>query len=147
MLLNVHPNMTPDILRVLMTMGHGDTIALVDSNFPAAAVARSTHVIEPFEWTLDAIAALKTLLVHFPIDTYEPEIPAVQGMAVVDMPNEIPAVVAEAAPLFKARDQTVALVERMEFYERAKNCFAVIRTTETRPYGNFLIRKGVVSPA
>jgi L-fucose mutarotase len=144
MLIGIHPALSPDVLHTIAAMGHGDCIVVVDANFPASSVAAETIIGKPLYMTLDAVAALDALLTHLPIDTFTPEVPPVQGMQIVGTPNGIPEVVENAAPLFAAHDQTVTLVERMAFYENAKKAFAVIRTTETLPYGNFLIRKGVV---
>ena len=145
MLNNVHPALTPDVLRILMTMGHGDAIAIVDANFPAASVASKTCSQMLVEWPVDALLALEATLQHFPLDSYDPEIPPVQSMAVVGEPETIPEVVADAAPLFTAAGGfKTALVERHAFYGLTEKCYAVIRTAERRPYGNFILRKGVV---
>lgn len=146
MLNHVHYALTPDVLRVLMTMGHGDSLAIVDANFPAASVAAKTCSKAPIEWPIDTLAALEAVLQHFPLDPYDPEIAPVQGMAIVDEPDSIPEVVADAAPLFAAAGGfETALVERHAFYDLTKQCFVIIRTAERRPYGNFILRKGVVS--
>lgn len=146
MLTHVHHALTPDVLRVLMTMGHGDSLAIVDANFPAASVAAKTCSKDPIEWPIETLVALEAVLRHFPLDPYDPEIAPVQGMAVVGEPDSIPEVVADAAPLFAAAGgfETV-LVERHAFYDLTKQCFVIIRTSERRPYGNFILRKGVVS--
>lgn len=146
MLNNVHHALTPDVLRVLMTMGHGDSIAIVDANFPATSVAAKTCHKAPIEWPIETRFALEAVLQHFPLDPYDPEVAPVQGMAVVGEPEAIPEVVAEVAPMFSAAGGfETALVERHSFYGLAEQCFAVIRTAERRPYGNFILRKGVVS--
>lgn len=146
MLNHVHHALTPDVLTTLMTMGHGDQLAIVDANFPAASVAASTGSNLLIEWPIDTLLALEAVLRHFPLDTYDADVPAVQGMAVVDEPGVVPQVVAEAAPLFTAAGGfQAALVERHAFYRLTEQCFAVIRTAERRPYGNFVLRKGVVS--
>ena len=146
MLNRVHHALTPDVLQVLMTMGHGDSIAIVDANFPAASVAAKTCTKVPLEWPIDTMLALEAVLAHFPLDPYDPEVAPVQGMAVVDEPDTIPEVVAEAAQLFKAVGGfETALVERHAFYGLTEKCFAIIRTAERRPYGNFILRKGVVA--
>lgn len=144
MLIGLHPNLSPDVLHTLAVMGHGDALVVVDANFPAASVAAQTPLGKPLYLTIDAFEAVEAILTHLPIDTYAPEIPAVQGMQVVGDPETIPDAVAKVAPLFADHDQPVALVERTEFYALAKQAFAIISTTETLPYGNFLIRKGVV---
>lgn len=145
MLKGIHPDLTVQVLHTVFSMGHGDTIALVDANFPATSVAQSTHVKVPIDWSLEAVPALTALLEHFPIDTFEPDIPPVRGMQVVGVPNAVPDVVQDADQIFARFDQSTSLVERMAFYEKAKSAFAIIRLAEHRPYGNFLIRKGVVS--
>ena len=145
MLNHVHYALTPDVLRLLMTMGHGDSLALVDANFPAASVAAKTYIKSPIEWPIETKLAIGAVLMHFPLDSYDSTIAPVQGMAVVDDPDTIPEVVAEAAPLFaEAGGFDTTLVERHAFYTLTETCFAVIRTAERRPYGNFILRKGVV---
>ena len=144
MLIGVHPLLHSELLAALAAMGHGDCIALVDANFPAASVARETVCQRPLQLSCDAITALEAVLTHLPIDTFSPEVPPVQGMQVVGAPEAVPEVVAEAAPLLDTKGHSVALVERFAFYAAAKACFVILRTTEMRPYGNFILRKGVV---
>ena len=125
-------------------MGHGDTIAIVDSNFPATSTARGLVVATPLVMGVDAIAAVHAILTVLPIDTFTPELPPVLAMQVVGNPDKIPPVVQLAASLFQAEGFAVASIERFAFYAAASSAFAVVSTTETRLYGNFIIRKGVV---
>ena len=37
MLKHIPPILTPELLKVLMEMGHGDEIVIADGNFPGAA--------------------------------------------------------------------------------------------------------------
>ena len=141
MLIGVHPILTPDILYALASMGHGDSLVIVDANFPATSVGHHTVLGKPCTLFCDTLEALGAILTHLPVDTYSPEIPAVQGMQVVGEPDTIPPVVADATPMFE--NHAIALIERMAFYEAAKQAFVIIKTNEARPYGNFLIRKGV----
>lgn len=143
MLKGIDARISPNLLRVLARMGHGDEIVIADANFPSAAVAR--HTVEETELRIDcdAVAALRAVLSLLPIDSFEPD--PVLTMQVVDDPAAVPAVVAEAAPLLAAQDLRSAALERFAFYERARRGFAVLRTAETRPYGNFILRKGVIS--
>ena len=145
MLRGIHPLLHPDLLHVLASMGHGDTIAIVDSNFPAASTARGLVVDSPLVMGVDAIAAVQAILTVLPIDTFTPEVPPVLAMQVVGKPDEIPPVVRLAAPLFQAEGAAITSIERFAFYAAANSAFAVVLTTETRLYGNFIIRKGVVS--
>ncbi|MDN5786177.1 RbsD/FucU family protein [Pseudorhodobacter sp.] len=144
MLKGIHPILHPDLLHVLASMGHGDSIAIVDSNFPAASTAQGLVIDSPLVMGVDVILAVKAILTVLPIDTFTPEEPPVLAMQIVGQPAEIPEVVQLAAPVFKAEGADVALIERFAFYAAAKDAFAVVKTTETRLYGNFIIRKGVV---
>lgn len=134
----------PDLLHALGSLGHGDILAVVDRNFPAASTAQDLPVKAPLQVTTDAIAALEAILTVFPIDTYNPELPAVLGMQVVDHPDAVPDIVRAAESLFEIQNSKVTLIERFAFYEAAQKSYAIVRTMEDRPYGNFLIRKGVV---
>ena len=123
-------------------MGHGDEIALVDANFPAASVARRLVALPG----ADAPSALDAVLTVFPLDTIE--VPAVLTMGVVGDPQAVPAPVADFAAVLTEHgfaDQEIGSLERHEFYERARRAFAVVRTGEMRPYGNVLLVKGVVN--
>ena len=144
MLRGIHPLLHPDLLHVLASMGHGDTLAIVDSNFPAASTAKGLTVPQPLVLGVDAIAAVQAILTLFPIDTFDPEVPPVIAMQVVGQPEAVPEGVALAAPIFAAAGASITSIERYAFYAAAKRAFAVVITTETRLYGNFILRKGVV---
>lgn len=124
-------------------MGHGDEIVLADANFPSASVARGTVRGSELRIDCDAIVALRAVLSLLPLDGYQPD--PVLTMQVVGDPVAVPPVVAEAAPLLALEGVVSASLERFAFYERASRAFAVLRTAETRAYGNFILRKGVVT--
>ena len=147
MLKTIHPLLTPDLLWVLASMGHGDDLVLVDANHPAAAIARSTAsgrlVILPGLRMAEVAAAILTLL---PIDDFEPE--PVRRMLVVGDPAAFPDVQAQVqAELDRANEKAMPLVgiDRFAFYEAAKSAFAVVQVGDPRPYGCFLLRKGVIA--
>lgn len=139
MLKNIPPILSPELLKTLMEMGHGDELVLGDGNFPAAAVAQRLlradgHGVPEL---LDAILKL------FPLDTYV-DCPA----AVMDNGDSAnpPAIWASYKQIVEnnegARD--IELVERFAFYERAKQAYAVVATGETAIYANIILKKGVV---
>lgn len=134
----------PNILHLFASMGHGDTVVLSDANFPSHSVASATVWQRLEQWSIDAITALELTLSVIPIDTYDLDTPAVIGMQVVGEPNTMPEVMQAAEPILQAHNSHVTLIERHAFYAEAKKAFAVIRTSEARPYGNLIIRKGVV---
>ncbi len=143
MLIGIDPLLTPDLLHVLASMGHGDEIAIVDANFPAASVGRRVVALAG----ADGPQALAAILSVFPLDTTVT--PAAFTMQPVDDPTAVPPAVAAFAAVFSDRGQAdleIGTIERHAFYERARHAFAVVRTGELRRYGNLLLVKGVVRP-
>ena len=141
MLKGLDPLLSPDLLHVLAQMGHGDEIALVDRNFPAASTARRLVRLDG----CDPPAAVRAVLSVLPLDTFVDR--PLAAMQVVDKPAEIPAVqqqVFAIARELEAREVEVERVERFAFYERARAAFAVVATSEARPYGCVLLTKGVI---
>jgi L-fucose mutarotase len=144
MLKGLDPLLGPDPLAILRGMGHGDELAIVDANFPAAASAKRLV-------RLDGIAATRALdavLSVLPLDDFV-DSPATR-MAVVGDAAAIPEICREFDECIgKAvgRPMILAAIERFAFYQRTREAFAVVATGETRLYGNLLLRKGVIRPA
>ncbi|WP_043339143.1 RbsD/FucU family protein [Belnapia moabensis] len=139
MLLGLDPLLTPDLLHALASAGHGDRIAIVDANFPAAANARRLIHLSG----TDSVAALRAILSLLPVDDFEPD-PALV-MEVVDDPAAMPEAVADLTRLLRgAGAGPPRAVPRQDFYALAREAFAVVATGERRLYGNILITKGVV---
>jgi L-fucose mutarotase len=143
MLKGIDPLLSPDLLHALAAMGHGDELAIVDANFPAAATARRLIRVDG----AGAPAVLSAVLTLLPLDTFT-ETPAAV-MAVVGDPGTVPPPVRDfQAIINRAAGNPVRLetLERNAFYERARGAFAVVATGERRFYGNILVTKGVVPP-
>jgi L-fucose mutarotase len=138
---NIDPLLTAELLGHLAAMGHGDELALVDRNFPAASTARRLVTLAG----VDVPHAARAILSVLPVDTFVE--PAVRWMGAVgaeqtvqEVHADLQAVVDEA----EGRRVPTAAVERFEFYRRAAEAYVVVATTEDRPYGCFLITKGVI---
>ena len=146
MLKSLDPLLTPDLLYVLRSMGHGDVLALVDRNFPAASVAAATVTGRHIHLAgATCVTAARAILSVMPIDTFVD--PALWRMEVVGAPDEIPDVqrdVQAEVDAAEGRPRPFAAIERMGFYEAAKQAFAVVSCSEDRGYGCFLIKKGIV---
>jgi L-fucose mutarotase len=138
MLKNIHPLLTSELLAVLDDMGHGNEIAIVDANFPAAANA--VRLIEiPGISATDILDAVLTVL---PLDDF-----VKQPVSYMRAPGEALPICAEfAASVEKGEGRKLDLagIEPSEFSERAANAYAIISSGERRLYGNILLRKGVV---
>ncbi len=138
----IDPLLSPALLETLAAMGHGDVLAVVDRNFPGASTTQ--RLIEMPGISVDA--ALAAIMTLFPVDdTFET--PAAWRMGAVGEEQTVLPVHAAVQEVLNAaedREVEVAPLERFEFYRRAREAFAVVQTTEERPYGCFLIAKGVV---
>ncbi len=136
---NINQLLTPDLLRSLAAMGHGDYIAVVDANYPAHSAGVPVIPLAGASAT-EAIAAILEVL---PLDNFGSE-PIVYMEEAKDagsraVHDEVRTVATEA----EERDIDMCAVAREEFYERVRETFAVVATSETRAYGCFLLRKGV----
>ena len=143
MLKGIDPLLGPDLLHILASMGHVDELAIVDANFPAAAVARRLVRLDGVN-TPRALEAVLTLL---PLDTFVKT--PVMVMQVVGNPKQVPPPVRGFQPIVDrafGRKLRLAALERFAFYERVRNAFAVVSTGERRFYGNIILIKGVIGP-
>lgn len=141
MLRNIDPILSPELLKTLRAMGHGDEIVIADANFPASSLG-------PACIRADGSCAsemLRAVLQVMPLDRYVPD-PALT-MQVVDAPEDVPAAVADFNSIIqKVADNPVPTqsLERFAFYDRAATAYAVVQTGETRLYGNIILKKGVI---
>ncbi len=137
------PNiLSPELLKILMEMGHGDTIVLGDGNFPAASLARDSQLVRldghGVPEVLDAILRL------FPLDPYV-EAPVSLMEVMPGDPVETPIWDEYAAIVEKHEPGTkIGHIERFQFYETAKKAYAIVATGESALYANIILQKGVV---
>ncbi len=148
MLKGIDPRLNADVLHCLRSMGHGDTLVIADTNFPADSVARHTIYGELLRMeNLTCAEAMNAILSVFPLDTFVDDFAA--RMQVVDAPDDIPEVQREVQAqidLAEGRSRPMVSVERFDFYDQARESYAVIQTGERRFYGCFILRKGVIGP-
>ena len=139
MLKNVPSILSPELLKILMEMGHGDTIVIGDGNFPAATNAQRLVRLDGHgvPEILDAILKL------MPLDTYVER--PVSLMDNGDSENR-PPIWEEYADIVNRNEgeKEFRLVERFQFYTEAKKAYAIIATGETAIYANVILQKGVV---
>lgn len=151
----VSKNISPELLFVLAKMGHGDTIIIADSNFPSDSTAAHTVSKVPIRMAGSTSEVLKEILTLIPLDTYSLSPVCVMDRVASDKTRnlEVPAyddisnvVQAESqSELYGGHSSfTLTYVERFEFYELAKSAFCVVQTSDTLPYANVLISKGVL---
>ncbi|MEF0940832.1 RbsD/FucU family protein [Rhizobium sp. BR 362] len=148
MLKGISPLLNADVLHALKSMGHGDMLAIVDTNFPADAIARQTRLGHLLRIdNVSAAEAIAAVLSLMPLDTFITD--AAARMEVVGAANEVPQVQQEvqaAIDRVEGKHWPLTPVERFAFYERAKAAYCVIQTGERRFYGCFTLTKGVIPP-
>ena len=148
MLKNIPPILSPDLLHALRAMGHGDELILCDTNFPADSVARQTVLGRLLRIDgIGAARAARAILSVFPLDSFVDD--AALRMEVVGAPDEVPAVQVEVQREIdraEGRPRPMGSLERFAFYERSKRAYGVIATGESRFYGCFVFKKGVIPP-
>ena len=142
MLKGIPSLLSPELLKVLMEMGHGDTLVIGDGNFPHASIAGDSPLVR-----LDGhgcAEVLDAILTLFPLDTYVDA--PVSLMEVVPGDNVETPIWDEFAKIIEKHQPGTKIrhVERFSFYDEAKKCYAVVSTGETALYANVILQKGVV---
>ena len=148
MLKNLDPRLNADVLYVLRAMGHGDTLVIADTNFPSDSVARQTRLGHLLRMdNLTCAQAAQAVLSVFPLDSFVADHAARMEMA-SDPATVLPVQAEVQAEIDAAEGKSwpMVSVERFDFYDRARQAYAVIQTGERRFYGCFIFRKGVIPP-
>ncbi len=148
MLKGIDSRLNANVLYVLRSMGHGDQIVIADTNFPSDSVAQDTVHAELLRMeNLTAAQAVEAVLSVLPLDTFVDDFAG--RMEIVGEPDTIPPVQAEVQKAInqaEGRERPMVSIERFDFYDAARNAYAVIQTGERRFYGCFIFRKGVIPP-
>jgi L-fucose mutarotase len=141
MLKGIPSILSPELLKILMEMGHGDEIILADGNFPAASIANKLIRCDGHDipQLLDAVLKL------FPLDPYV-DSPVSLMQVVPGDPVETPIwdVYKDIIKKNEPENNKFEYIERFAFYERAKKAYAVVATGEKALYANIILKKGVV---
>lgn len=141
MLKNIPAIISPELMKIMMEMGHGDEIVFGDGNFPAASNAQ--RLIRCDGHTVTEL--LEAILPFFPLDTYAEY--AVGLMAVVPGDTVVPTIWEDYKEVIQKHDGKEACIEyidRFEFYNRAQKAYAIVATSESALYANIILKKGVV---
>jgi len=139
MLKGISPAISPDLLKTLAEMGHGDEIVISDAHFPG-------HTFNPRVIRADGIGADRLLAGIIPLFELDAYATPVVMMAAVAGDTLDPSVEAKYRKAL-GYSGTIERMERFAFYERAKKAYAVVISGETAKYGNIILKKGVTPPA
>jgi L-fucose mutarotase len=141
MLKGIPSIISPELLKTLMEMGHGDELVIADGNFPAASIARRLVRADGH----GGPALLEAILTLFPLDTFVER--PVALMAVVPGDPTRPTIWEDYRRIIRRHEpafKDFELVERFAFYERARAAYAVLATGEGALYANLILKKGVL---
>lgn len=140
MLKGIPKNICPELIKVMMEMGHGDKLLLADANYPG----HSCHhkVIRADGLSIPEL--LDSILQLYPLDNYSEH--QVELMEVVKGDTVKPVIWNEYKSILSQykNDFSIEFKERFDFYESSKSCYAIVITGETALYGNIMITKGVI---
>ncbi len=145
MLKGIPAILSPELLKVLCEMGHGDRFVISDGNFPAESMGKNAIVIR-----LDGHGVpelLDAVLKVFPLDTYtQKPVNLMEVMPGDKVETPIWETYKEIISKYDARgEKAVGCIERFAFYEEAKTAYAVVATSEKALYANIMLQKGVVA--
>lgn len=140
MLKGISNLISPELLKVLCEMGHGDEIVLADANFPTESMGQRAIRADG----IPAPALLEAVLPLFPLDQYDENNFVLMQVAPGD--DYKPVIWEEFKAIHKRYEPEgrVSEMERFAFYERAKKAYAVVATGEKAKYANVILKKGVV---
>ena len=147
MLIKIDPILSPELLFTLRTMGHGDKLVLADANFPANSMNKNVIRLDG----VNIKDAAKAVLSVFPLDSFivSQGGTAANRMEVDENPNELTETHKEFIKVVKdisGESWKVGSIERQSFYTEAKKSYAIVTTTDARPFGCFILTKGVIKP-
>ncbi|MDP4182182.1 MAG: L-fucose mutarotase [Bacillota bacterium] len=141
MLKGIPSILPPDLLKIMMEMGHGDEIVISDGNFPAANFAQRLIRCDG----RNVPELLDSILKFFPLDPYvDAPVALMQVVPGDSVETPIWDVYKKIINIHEPKYNKIENIERFAFYERAKKAYAVIATGEKALYANIIIKKGVV---
>ncbi len=142
MLKGIPEIISPELLKALAEMGHGDEICIADGNFPGHTFGKKVIRLDGH----GVPEILKAVLKLIPLDSYV-EKPVLIMEKVPGDTVETP-IWDEYKSIVSTEDKRGAecfgQLERFEFYERVKQSSLVVMTGERALYANIILKKGVV---
>jgi len=142
LLKNVSPIVSPDLLKTLCEMGHGDELVIADGNFPAFAYSSKIVRLDG----LEIPNILKAILNLIPLDIYVKH--PVSLMQVVPGDEILPTIWDDYEKIIEESNEPFnefEFIDKFGFYERAKKAYATVTTSESALYANIIIKKGIIT--
>lgn len=142
MLKEIPSNLSPELLKILAEMGHGDEIVIADGNFPSASNSKNTIRCDG----LGVSEMLESILKLFPLDKTVDN--SVSLMAVSEKELSDPVIWEEFKDILVNSNEeniNIEYLDRFKFYDRSKKSYAIIATSESALYANVILKKGVIN--
>ena len=142
MLKGINKLVSPELLKTLCEMGHGDEIVIADGNFPSEAYGKRVIRADG----IGGAAILEAVLSLIPLDTYSNPNMILMELMACDKGKINPVIWQDYETIANKNDENAKIgkIDRFEFYERAKSAYAVIATGEDAVYANIILKKGVI---
>ncbi|MEG0327030.1 MAG: RbsD/FucU domain-containing protein [Erysipelothrix sp.] len=140
MLKNLNPILSPDLIKILMEMGHGDEIVIADGNYPSASNAKNLIRLDG----LGCVEVLEGVLSVLPLDKSSKYSVSYMNVSEGD---EVPKIWSDYQSVLQESQEentNIEYLERFSFYNRGKEAYAIIATSETSLFANIILKKGVV---
>lgn len=147
MLKNVPAILSPELLKVLCEMGHGDRLCIGDGNFPGKSMSKPNDCVFLRADGNGVNELLDAILQVIPLDKYTDHPVMLMDKMDCDKDLDIPVWKDYEATIAKYDERGAAAIgayERFEFYEQAKKCYCILESGETQIYANVIIQKGVI---
>jgi L-fucose mutarotase len=144
MLKGIDPLLTPDLLKLLAEMGHDDALVMADANFTAMSLGAGKPVLRlpgiGMARAMQAVASVLPLAEDVPHPVVYMQVGGTESPYRSALQRETLTVLSSAGLSAEGAEA----VERYAFYERVKRAYAIVVTGESQPWGNFILRKGVI---
>lgn len=141
MLKGISPLLSPDLLKAIAEMGHGDEIVIGDGNFPAASMNERCIRCDGH----DVPTLLDGILQLLPLDDFV-ESPVTLMEVVPGSMEGNPPIWDEFKKIIKKYEPEagIGFIDRFSFYDRSRKAFATVQTGETALYACVILKKGVI---
>jgi L-fucose mutarotase len=140
MLKGINPIVSPDLLKILAEMGHGDEIVLADAHFPGHTFCPK-NVLRGDGLQIPDL--LEGIIPLFELDSYDDPLIMMAAVEGDELDPQVEADYLSAIRKFAPEAPAVKRIGRFEFYDRAEKAFACVITGTTAKYGNIILKKGV----
>ncbi len=139
MLKGINPVVSPELLKILAEMGHGDELVLADAHFPGHTLCEKVVRADGLRIS-DLLAGIIPL---FELDRYDDPLIMMAAGEGDELDPQVEAGYMTAIKKAAPDAPGMIRIGRFEFYDRAEKAFACVMTGELAKYGNLILKKGV----